>query len=110
MRREVLAAALLPDAGKVEARLGTFARAGVTLAAILAGRKRLLIYSDGGVAGGLRRRVVLYLARDQLSIRLLCQVGSEDLTASWAEKHHLPPDVWALDARVAGALKAVDRD
>ncbi|HXW79798.1 MAG TPA: HD domain-containing protein [Acidimicrobiales bacterium] len=40
--RQVVAAALLHDVGKVEASLGTFARVGVTLAAMAAGRKRLL--------------------------------------------------------------------
>jgi len=40
--REVVAAALLHDVGKVESSFGTFARVGVTLAAMTGGRKRLL--------------------------------------------------------------------
>jgi hypothetical protein len=39
---EVVAAALLHDVGKVESSLGTFARVGVTLAALAVGRARLL--------------------------------------------------------------------
>ncbi len=38
--RDVVAAALLHDVGKVESGLGTFARVGVTLAAMTAGRSR----------------------------------------------------------------------
>ena len=40
--REVVAAALLHDVGKVESSFGTFARVGITLAAMTAGRKRLV--------------------------------------------------------------------
>ncbi len=43
--RDVVAAALLHDVGKVESGLGTFARVGVTLAAMTAGRSRLLAWS-----------------------------------------------------------------
>ncbi len=38
MGREVVAAALLHDVGKIEAGLGTWARAGVTFAAMAVGR------------------------------------------------------------------------
>ena len=113
--REVLAAALLHDVGKVEAGLGTFARVGVTLAALAAGRKRLASFPNasfpnGGTPSGLRRRVALYLAHDKVGARLLREAGSEDLTATWAEQHHLPSHAWTLDGRVAGALKAADGD
>ncbi|MGC8626362.1 MAG: hypothetical protein ACP5VR_02210 [Acidimicrobiales bacterium] len=108
--REVLAAALLHDVGKVEARLGTFARVGVTLAAIVVGRKRLLTCPSHGVARDLRRRVALYLAHDQVGAGLLRQAGSDWLTATWAEQHHLSPGAWALDMSVARALKAADGD
>ncbi len=108
--REVVAAALLHDVGKVEARLGTFARVGVTLAAMVAGRQRLV--GDGGAqrGDGLCRRVALYLAHDQVGARLLRQAGSHELTAAWAEQHHLPKQAWTLDARLAHALKAADGD
>ena len=49
--REVVAAALLHDVGKVESSLGTFARVGVTLAAMAAGRKRLLEWASPSSAG-----------------------------------------------------------
>ena len=108
--REVLAAALLHDVGKVEARLGTFARVGVTLAALAAGRERLVGCPEDGRASGLRRRVAVYLTHDKVGARLLREAGSDDLTATWAEQHHLPPSAWTLEGRVASALKAADGD
>ena len=108
--REVVAAALLHDVGKVEAHLGTFARVGVTLAAMVAGRQRLV--GDGGAqhGDGLRQRVALYLAHDQVGARLLRQAGSHELTAGWAEQHHLPKQACTFDARLAHALKVADGD
>jgi hypothetical protein len=52
--REVIAAALLHDVGKVESSLGTFARVGVTLAAVAAGRKRLLEWAGQPQTGSPR--------------------------------------------------------
>ncbi len=49
--REVVAAALLHDVGKVEASLGTFSRVGVTVAAMAAGRERLLGWSERPAQG-----------------------------------------------------------
>ncbi|MGH9107381.1 MAG: hypothetical protein ACRDZX_16455, partial [Acidimicrobiales bacterium] len=43
--REVVAAALLHDVGKLEASLGTFSRVAVTLAAMGLGRRRLLAWA-----------------------------------------------------------------
>ncbi len=50
-RREVLAAALLHDVGKVESRLGTFARVATTLVAIALGGGRLIGPRSRPVAG-----------------------------------------------------------
>lgn len=108
--REVVAAALLHDVGKVEARLGTFARVGVTVAAIVAGRQRLVSQGSDRPGEGLRRRAALYLTHDQVGARLLRQAGSHELTAGWAEQHHMPEQAWTLDARLAHALKAADGD
>ena len=108
--REVVAAALLHDVGKVEARLGTFARVGATLAAMVAGRERLVKRGSGQPGGGLRRRVAVYLTHDQIGGRLLRQAGSHELTAGWAEQHHSPEQAWTLDPRLGRALKAADGD
>jgi hypothetical protein len=112
-RREVLAAALLHDVGKVESALGTFARVGVTLAALAVGRTRLVRWSGSAQRAGhpsLRNRVGLYLTHDRLGAELLTAAGSEDLTVAWAREHHLPEDQWTVDARVGAALKAADGD
>jgi hypothetical protein len=117
--REVLAAALLHDVGKVESGLGTFARVGVTLAAVAVGRDKLVDWgaaSSGSGAGAARRRRTLrartglYLRHDRLGAQLLVQAGSDVLTSTWAGEHHLPAERWTVDARVGAALKAADGD
>lgn len=100
--REVMAAALLHDVGKVESGLGTFARVGVTLAAIGLGRDRL--------AGRGGSRLGAYLTHDRIGADLLRSAGSDPLTVAWAGEHHLPPERWTLDRRLADALKAADGD
>jgi len=103
--REVVAAALLHDVGKVEAGLGTFARVGATLAAMVAGRER---WSQA--QRGLSRRVATYLSHDKVGAELLRRAGSHGLTVEWARQHHLPAKSWTLDAAVARALKEADGD
>ena len=110
--RAVMASALLHDVGKVESGLGTFARVGVTLAAIALGRDRLV--AGGGTGGrfraGWRRRVSDYLTHDRIGADLLRVAGSHPDTVAWAGEHHLPAEQWSLDRRVADALKAADGD
>jgi hypothetical protein len=96
--RPVMAAALLHDAGKVHSGLGTFGRVGATLAGIFVGRSRI-----GGRAG-------TYLRHDALGADLLAAAHSDPLTIAWAREHHLAPERWTLDRRVASALKAADDD
>jgi len=111
--REVVAAALLHDVGKVEARLGTFSRVGVTLVAMAAGRGRLLAWAGSPPEGGrmsVRNRVGVYLAHDRVGGELLEAAGSQALTATWAREHHLAPARWTVDAEVGAALKAADGD
>jgi hypothetical protein len=111
--RDVVAAALLHDVGKVESELGTFSRVGVTLAARVAGRSRLLRWSADAPRNGRpspRARVGLYLTHDRLGADLLAAAGSEPVTVSWAGEHHLEPERWTVDASVGAALKAADGD
>lgn len=111
--REVVAAALLHDVGKVEASLGTFSRVGVTLAAMAVGRERLLAWSERGrpkPRPSLRARVGFYLAHDRLGADLLEGAGSDGLTAAWARQHHLSASRWSIDPQVGAALKAADGD
>jgi hypothetical protein len=117
--REVAAAALLHDVGKIEARLGTFARVAVTLAAMAAGRRRLVRAGQtkgdqrpGRVDGsrGWRQRAAVYLSHDQVGALLLREAGSDDFTSDWARQHHMKPEAWTLEAGIAHVLKAADGD
>jgi hypothetical protein len=111
--RPVVAAALLHDVGKVDSRLGTFARVGVTVVAIAAGRERLLRYTGVEASAGRRsprRRAGAYLVHDRLGAELLEAAGADPLTVAWAGEHHLPADRWSVEPAVAAALKAADGD
>jgi hypothetical protein len=94
--REVLAAALLHDVGKVESGLGTFARVGATL------------------LGAIRRewpgRVGAYLHHDELGAALLTHAGSDPFTIAWAREHHLARERWTIDRALGERLKAADDD
>jgi hypothetical protein len=111
--REVIAAALLHDVGKVESSFGTFARVWVTFAAMFIGRSRLVRWAGAPSAGdrpSWRARVGMYLTHDRLGADLLEGAGSQALTVSWAAEHHLAPERWTVDATVGAALKAADGD
>lgn len=111
--RDVIAAALLHDVGKVESSLGTLARVAVTLAALVVGRSRLLRWAGeplGDDRPSRRARVGLYLAHDRLGAGLLEAAGSRGLTVSWAAEHHLAPERWTVDRAIGAALKAADGD
>jgi putative nucleotidyltransferase with HDIG domain len=111
--REVTAAALLHDVGKVESSLGTFARVGVTFAAIAVGRTRLMTWADRRRerrSPSARARVSLYLSHDRVGAELLRRAGSHPLTVSWAAEHHLAAERWTIDPTVSAALKAADGD
>jgi len=112
-RREVIAAALLHDVGKVESALGTLSRVGVTLTALAVGRGRLEHWAGTAAETGRpsrRNRVGLYLRHDRLGAQLLEGADSHGLTVSWAGEHHLPVEMWTVDATVGAALKAADGD
>lgn len=111
--RDVVAAALLHDVGKVESSFGTFARVWVTFAAMAVGRSRLLRWAGDNPGEGRsswRARVGLYLTHDRLGAELLQRAGSQTLTVSWALEHHLAPKLWTVDATIGAALKAADGD
>jgi len=128
--REVIAAALLHDVGKIEAGIGTWARAGVTVAAMAVGRERLVAWSSRaragrseakaggrpwlrwGPAGGSawRHRIGLYLGHDRVGADLLSRAGSDPFTVAWAGEHHLRPAGWSVDYRLGEALKVADGD
>ena len=111
-KRDIVAAALLHDVGKVESSFGTFARVGITLMAMVFGRARILRWTAryGDRPASRPARVGMYLTHDRLGAQLLERAGSGDLTVSWAAEHHLAPEFWTVDSGVAVALKAADGD
>ncbi|HZU80536.1 MAG TPA: hypothetical protein VE991_11520 [Acidimicrobiales bacterium] len=109
--RAVVAAALLHDAGKVEAGFGTLARAVVTALAMVAGRARLAAEPGGGRREGRwRRRIRLYLTHDAVGAELLQAAGSAPVTVAWTREHHRPREQWTVPQPAADALKAADGD
>ena len=80
-----VAAALLHDVGKIDARLGTAGRVAATLV--------------GGVAGAANRdriggRVGRYLRHAEIGADRLTAAGARPETVAWARVHHRP-DLWA---------------
>ncbi len=137
--RAFVAAALMHDVGKNEARLGTFGRVGATVSAGVFGREKVAAWAHpravamvvAGAAdppgaattetapapspsrwtiGGLKARMGLYLVHDSIGARLLERAGSETLTFKWAREHHLPESRWSVDQRLGQALKEADDD
>jgi len=106
--REVVAAALLHDSGKIDSSFGTFGRVAVTLVASVTSRTRVAGWADG--PAGWRSRAGRYVRHDEIGARMLDAAGSHPLTVAWAAEHHLPERRWTVDARVAHALKAADDD
>ena len=105
--RPVLAAALLHDVGKIDARLGTYGRVVATLAGKMAGAPMALAWSE---TQGFTRRVGLYLRHAELGADRLRLAGSDPLTVAWAAEHHRPSEYWSLPPETAIVLKAADDD
>lgn len=85
-----LAAALLHDVGKRDARLGTLNRSLATIAGGLGGRKAVATWS---AQRGLRRRVATYLDHADIGAAMLSVAGARPETAVWARRHH-SPETW----------------
>jgi putative nucleotidyltransferase with HDIG domain len=96
-----IAAALLHDAGKTDAGLGTFGRAGATVVGI--------VMRDGR-ARRLENRIGRYLAHDDIGAELLRAAGARPEVSAWAGAHHRR-EQWpatGLPAPVATALAEAD--
>ncbi|MCD9623135.1 hypothetical protein [Rhabdothermincola salaria] len=107
--RPVLAAALLHDVGKLDARLRTYGRVVATLAGKAVGRDPAVI-RGWCKAGGFTRRVGLYLRHPELGGDRLELLGSDPLTVAWTRQHHLPAEEWTVSLPVAQALHDADDD
>lgn len=103
----VLAAALLHDVGKVASGLGAVGRVLATMVGLGGGRA---MAEEWCKAGGLTRRVGLYLRHDEVGADMLALAGSHPLTIAWARQHHAPAEEWAVPLDVGTALKSADND
>lgn len=101
--RPVLAAALLHDVGKVDARLGTLGR----VAATLIGRRRASGWYE---QPGWRGRIGRYLRHDAIGAGLLADAGADPLTVAWAREHHRDEQRWSVPVAVGRALRDADDD
>jgi hypothetical protein len=108
VEREVVAAALMHDSGKVESGLGTFSRVGATLVWGVVDASAAPRWAAG--RSGLARRLGRYRLHPELGAELLAEAGAHPLTVAWAREHHLPPDRWTVATPVASVLKACDDD
>ena len=105
--REVVAAALMHDVGKLDSDLGTFHRVVATLSAKIAGRETAELWVR---STGITRRIGLYLKHPEIGGDLLEMAGSDSLTVAWTREHHLPEDQWSVAPNFAQALDAADND
>ena len=104
-----LAAALLHDIGKLDARLGVYGRVVATVSGALAGRRMADAWSE---RRGFTRRIGLYLRHPELGASRIRLAGGPEEAARWAEAHH-QPDTWPdleLPPAVVAALDAADND
>jgi hypothetical protein len=106
--RAVVAAALLHDVGKIDAGIGTWARAVVTAIALVVGRDRVASWARAGRSP--RARAGRYVTHDRLGRGLLEDAGSDPFTVTWAGEHHIPAARQVTDRRLAGMLTAADGD
>jgi hypothetical protein len=102
-----LAAALLHDVGKCDARLGPWRRAGATVAGALAGPGYARAWSQ---RGGITRRVGVYLRHAELGAQRLEVAGARPEAVAWAAVHHDPAaaEACGLPAPVVAALARSD--
>lgn len=105
--REVLAAALLHDVGKLDSNLGPFYRVAATAAAKVAGHDMADPWAS---TSGVTRRIGLYLLHPQIGADHLRMAGSHALTVAWAEEHHNEPDGGSVPEPYATVLREADDD
>ncbi len=111
--REVVAAALLHDVGKVVSGFGTFRRVGATvvwegLERTRPDRERAARWSTA--ARPAIRRLGQYRRHPELGAELLAAAGAHELTVAWAREHHRRPERWTVPPGVGTVLKACDDD
>ena len=104
-----LAAALLHDVGKLDARLGVYGRVVATVSGAVGGPGMADAWSE---RSGFTRRVGLYLRHPEIGADRIRLAGGPEEAAQWAAAHH-SPDTWsslAIPEPVVAALAAADDD
>lgn len=101
----IMAAALLHDVGKNEARLGTYGRTIATLSGVVGGLDLAEIWQE---RSGFTRKVGLYLRYGIIGAEMLQLAGSDPVVIAWSTEHHLPPDAWTVPEPVGRLLAAAD--
>lgn len=104
-----IAAALLHDIGKLDARLGVYGRVVATVSGAAGGRGMADAWSE---RSGFTRRVGLYLRHPELGADRIRLLRGPEEAAQWAAAHHDQAswDGLALPAPVVAALAAADDD
>jgi hypothetical protein len=104
---DVLAAALLHDVGKSEARLGAVGRALATVAGAAAGHGMARAWQQ---QGGVRRRYGLYLRHADVGAGMLQMADARRVAIEWAEHHHRPErwNTLSIPYAVAAVLARAD--
>lgn len=108
--RPVLAAALLHDCGKTVSGLRTPGRVVATVLAATTVRTDDDAERWANSRSRWRRSIGAYRRHPTLGAAMLRAAGSDPLTVSWTEEHHLPRDRWTIDPVVAVALHDADDD
>lgn len=106
--RNVLAAALLHDAGKQLSGTRLLGRTAATVISVAAGRQRVAGWAER--RGGWPARAGRYVTHDDLGARMLTEAGSDPLVSGWARDHHRPVASWSVDPVLGAILKAADDD
>jgi hypothetical protein len=102
-----LAAALLHDAGKLDAGLGVIGR---SVATVMGAAARAARVDSWAHTSGFRRRVAWYLRHDERGADRIRGLGGREEAARWAWAHH-HRDRWpdtGIPFPVAEALEAAD--
>lgn len=104
-----LAAALLHDIGKLDARLGVYGRVVATVSGVAGGPGIADAWSE---RSGFTRRVGLYLRHPEIGADRIRLAGGPEEAAQWAAAHHSAATWSTLDIPepVIAALAAADND
>lgn len=103
--RVALAAALLHDVGKNEARLGTYGRTIATVSGVVGGLDLAEIWQE---RSGFTRKVGLYLRYGIIGAEMLQLAGSDPVVIAWSIEHHLPEEDWSIPVELGRILAAAD--